>query len=72
MGMIVKTFVTVHGPLDRDSNGFCHYKSPSLRKDRFAILKCSIFEQILRGPLKMGTAAVSRRTICPYTSGKAW
>ncbi len=21
--------VTIHGPLDRDSNGFCHYKSPA-------------------------------------------
>ena len=29
--------VTIHGPLDRDSNGFCHYKSPSLRKDRKSV-----------------------------------
>ena len=24
-----KSTVTIHGPLDRDSNGFCHYKSPA-------------------------------------------
>ena len=60
--------VTIHSLLGCDSNGFCHYKSPSLRKDRFAILLCRICKQILRGPSRMGPLRWAK----PISGHKLW